>query len=281
MGLLHIGSVQYAYIEQNLFNGQRTVVSIMCMLTGSAPPLLDHMQGQATQASLLRDVPKPFCHVFDLTKRLVLPSRTAIEFIPIQQQTSQKSPFAAVIQTISERLSTAKFDEMHRLIIPNLLSPASYPPHASDPRHILQFLHSIRSLLRLYPVQLTAIMSLSATLFPRTTGLVRWMEHLSDGVIELVPFPHSIDTGPSLTTSGAATSQEEKPQGMVKIHRLPVFHERGGGNVGGAGIGDDLAFTVSRRKFMIKPFSLPPIEGDTEAQKGEVEGGNPKLNVDF
>ena len=103
------------------------------------------------------------------------------------------------------------------------------------------------------------------------------MEHLSDGVIELVPFPHSIHTGPSLTTSGAATSQEEKPQGMVKIHRLPVFHERGGG----AGVGDDLAFTVSRRRFVIKPFSLPPVEGDVEAQKGEVENGKAKLNIDF
>ena len=107
------------------------------------------------------------------------------------------------------------------------------------------------------------------------------MEHLSDGVIELVPFPHSIDTGPSLSASGAATSQEERPQGMVKIHSLPVFHERGGGGAGGAGVGDDLAFTVNRRRFLIKPFSLPPVEGDTEAQKGEVESGKAKLNVDF
>ena len=126
------------------------------------------------------------------------------------------------------------------------------------------------------------MISLPLTLYPRSTGLVRWMELLSDGVIELASFPHTIDTGPSLTRSGAATAQEEKPQGMIKIHCLPVFHERGGGGVGGAGVGDDLAFTVSRRRFVIKPFSLPPVEGDAEAQKGEVEGGKAtKVDIDF
>jgi elongator complex protein 4 len=35
----------------------------------------------------------------------------------------------------------------------------------------------------------------------------------------------------------------------------------------GNSIGEDLAFTVSRRKFVIKPFSLPPLEGDQEARK--------------
>lgn len=101
------------------------------------------------------------------------------------------------------------------------------------------------------------------------------MERLSDGVIEFVPFPHSLDTGPVLTTSGAATREEEKPQGLVRVHCLPVVGERGGGGMGAGG--DDLAFTVSRRRFVIAPFSLPPVEGDGEAQRGEVEGGKGKV----
>jgi elongator complex protein 4 len=125
------------------------------------------------------------------------------------------------------------------------------------------------------------MVSLPITLYPRETGLTRWMELLSDGVLELLPFPHSIDSGPSLATSGAATSQEEKPQGMARIHRLPAFHERGGGMPGITGVGDDLAFTVTRRRFMIKPFSLPPIEGDTDAQRGEVEGKPAKAQLEF
>jgi len=114
------------------------------------------------------------------------------------------------------------------------------------------------------------------TIYPRSTGLTRWIELLSDGVLELAPFPHSIDAGPSTTTSGAATAQEEKPQGLVRVHRLPVVWEKGGG-----GGGDDLAFTVSRRRFVIKPFSLPPVEGDTEVQRGEGMGRPTKVDVEF
>lgn len=98
------------------------------------------------------------------------------------------------------------------------------------------------------------------------------MELLCDGVVELTPFPHLMDSTSALASSGAATAHEEPPQGMFHIHRLPVYHERGGGGGGQSGLGEDLAFTVSRKKFTIKPFSLPPVEGDTEAQQGNVDG---------
>ena len=55
---------------------------------------------------------------------------------------------------------------------------------------------------------------------------------------------------------------------MLKIHRLPVFHEKGGGGGGNSGLSKDLVFTVSQQKFVIKPFSLPPVEGDTDIQQG-------------
>ncbi|GAB7346938.1 hypothetical protein MBLNU459_g2001t2 [Dothideomycetes sp. NU459] len=60
--------------------------------------------------------------------------------------------------------------------------------------------------------------------------------------------------------------------------------DRGGGGTG-SGVGDDLAFTVSRRKFVIKPFSLPPMEGDVEAQQGQAEAGvvgkATKVDIEF
>lgn len=102
------------------------------------------------------------------------------------------------------------------------------------------------------------------------------MEIMSDGVIELCPFPHSSD---ALATSGAATSHEEPPQGMLKTHRLPVLHERGGGN--DQNIGQDWAFTLSRKKFEIKPFSLPPAEGDKEAQESAPGGMPKKSDLEF
>lgn len=172
---------------------------------------------------------------------------------------------------------------IHRVVVPSLLSPALYPSESSRPEHILQFLHALRALLRKYPAQLTAMISLPLTLYPRSTGLVRWMELLSDGVLELAPFPSSAVA--TKTAPGAAP--EEPPQGMLKIHRLPIFHEKGGGGGEASGFGDDLAFTLSRRKgLMIKPYSLPPVEGDAEAQQGAADHGHDhgkatKVDIEF
>lgn len=104
------------------------------------------------------------------------------------------------------------------------------------------------------------------------------MEILSDGVLELAPFPSTYNAGPSPTSSGAATSQEEQPHGMVNVHKLPVFHEKGGA---GGLAGDDLAFTVSRKRFAIRPFSLPPVDGDSDTQHGEEAVGGTKADIDF
>ena len=116
------------------------------------------------------------------------------------------------------------------------------------------------------------MLTLPLSLHPRTTGLVRWIEHLSDGVLELVPFPHSIELEPV-----GKGGDLERPQGMAKVHKLPVVTEKGGGGGGG----DELAFSLSRRRFVIKKFSLPPVEGDQEAQRGEVDGGKVKVDVEF
>ena len=107
------------------------------------------------------------------------------------------------------------------------------------------------------------------------------MEILTDGVLELAPFPHAIETGPLKTTASAASAHEETPQGMVKVHRLPIFHEKGGGGGGNGEISNDFVFTVSRRRFAIKPFSLPPVDGDTEAQRDDGAAKATKPGIDF
>ncbi|KAI4142162.1 MAG: hypothetical protein LQ340_007424, partial [Diploschistes diacapsis] len=228
--------------------------------------------GNTLQSSTEDSRPVAFCHTFDLTKRLALPSPNSITYVPLGPPSDPtSSPFSKIVPTLIQHLASTPSQTIHRLLLPILLSPALYPPSASHPHTLLPFLHSLRALLRRFPTRLTVLLALPLSLYPRSTGLTRWIELLSDGVVELVPFPHTVDAGPPLTAGGAATKEEERPQGMVRVHRLPVFHEKGGG--GGTGVGDDLAFTVSRRKFVIKPFSLPPIEGDTEAQRGATEEG--------
>ncbi|KAJ5086488.1 hypothetical protein NUU61_007795 [Penicillium alfredii] len=216
-----------------------------------------------------------FCHAFDLTKRLAHPSITNMSFIPLAP--SKESPFHSVLKRLQTAISSSAPNTIHRIVIPSLLNPTMYPPDICQPEHVLQFFHSLKALMSAHATRATAMITFPLSLFPRSSGLVRWVELLSDGVIELCPFPHSAD---ALGTSGAATSQEEPPQGMLKAHRLPVLHERGGGS--DQNVGQDWAFILSRRRFEIKPFSLPPAEGDKEAQDAPAPNGMPnKSDLEF
>lgn len=202
-----------------------------------------------------------FCHTFDLARRLTLPVGTAINYIPLPHTSG--SPFPEILKNLQKQIESSPPQSIHRLVVPSIISPALYPPSAAQPQAILQFFHALRALLRKYPTRLSAIITIPLTLFPRTSGVVRWMEILADGVFELSPFPYSHLE--SLATSAGTTKDEERPQGMFAVHKLPVFHERGGGG-STEGLGEDLAFTLSRRKFVVAKFSLPPLEGDREAQ---------------
>lgn len=184
---------------------------------------------------------------------------------------SKESPFPAILKRLQVSIASSSATTIHRIVIPSLLNPTMYPPESCHPENVLQFLHALKALMSVHTNRVTAMITFPLSLYPRSSGLVRWIELLSDGVIELCPFPHSAD---AMATSGAATSQEEPPQGMLKTHRLPVLHERGGGS--DQNVGQDWAFILSRRRFEIKPFSLPPAEGDTEAQDSAAQGGMPK-----
>ena len=220
--------------------------------------------------------PPIFCHSFDLTKRLTFPAG-AVHTTPIPASSPSTSPFASVLQSLQQALATTPPHTIHRIVVPGLLSPTTYPPHASSPRHVLQFLHGLRGLLRAHPQRGTALLSLPLALHPRAAGLTRWIELLSDGVVELAPFAHELDPGP-----GAGAAGEEKPQGVVRVHRVPVVGERGGGGGEGAGAVDDLAFTVTRKRFRIEPWRLPPVEGEGEGEKGGEGGGKvTAADVDF
>ena len=226
----------------------------------------------------------PFCHTFDLAKRLEIPTNAFIDHLPIDTSSEHQSPFGSALETLLSRLQSSPADSIHRFVVPTILSPALYPPHACLPQNVVSFCHGLRALLRRFPRKLTALITLPLELYPRKLAVVRWIELLSDGVLELTPFPHISQAQVATSMSGAANAQDSPPQGIVKVHTLPVFHERGGGGGGLNDLGDDLTFTLSRRKFVIKPYSLPPAEGDSEAQQSNanVASGKPsKEEMEF
>ncbi|TQS33723.1 hypothetical protein Golomagni_05921 [Golovinomyces magnicellulatus] len=219
-----------------------------------------------------------FCHDFDLSRRLNLSSHLNIKFVPIlsipncKQLINSESPFFSFLGHLISELETSSSTTVHRVVVPNLLSPIFYRSEFSDSKKILQFLHTLRALLRQYPNQLTVMISLPLMLYPRSTGITRWMEILSDGVIELTPLP---------PIPNPVNLPEDAPQGILKIHKLPVFHEKGGEEAtsGSSRFGDDLGFTLNRRKgLVIKPFSLPPIGAEEEAVKNTSENKNGKFS---
>ncbi|OAG44813.1 hypothetical protein AYO21_00774 [Fonsecaea monophora] len=248
---------------------------------GAGAPARERLQPTAGQPGLdgvsAQGPPASFCHTFDLTKRLVHPASSKLDFIQLGTNPTH-SPFAPVLDRLNASVMNSAPETVHRIVIPSLLSPALYPPWSSQPQNILQFLHSLRALFAAHPGRLTAVMSLPLSLYPRSSGLVRWIELLNDGVFELSPFPHSAegDAAPARGPSGIA---EEPPQGLLQVHRLPMLHDRG------SGLGtfeSDWTFTLSRRKFTIKPFNLPPVEGDTGAQQaaGQEQKGK-KADMEF
>lgn len=238
-------------------------------LTVSPAPIIDRAQ-QAQSGVTTPEA--PFCHNFDLTKRLVIPQDARIIHIAVN---SGPDPFKDILKRLEQSLQNSSAESIHRLVIPSILSPALYPSHASQPENIIRFLRSLRTLLKQHPTKLTAMLTLPLELYPRPSALIRWAETLTDAVIELTPFPHLMDDSTTTTTSTDPKTTDDQPQGMLNVHKLPIISERGEGGAGPANsIGADLAFTVSRRRFAIEPFSLPPVEGEREAQgEGPKVGG--------
>jgi elongator complex protein 4 len=82
----------------------------------------------------------------------------------------------------------------------------------------------------------------------------------------LHPFPHSYSV--ESADSDAKARDEEKMQGLIRVHKLPILSERGLS----VGSSEDMAFAVGRRRFVVRPFYLPPLEGE-ESRAERVESG--------
>ncbi|KAI1352406.1 Elongator complex protein 4 [Xylaria sp. FL0043] len=246
---------------------------------GSASAARDR-EAQRAQSASSSGATAPFCHSFDLAKRLS-PGDVKGQIVFHQSMifskpgAQQMSPFKLFIRDLSSKLAHSTPSSVHRVIVPNLLSPTMYSSSSSLPQEVLQFLHALRALLRRYPKNLTVLLTLPLSLYPRTTGLTRWMELLCDGALEFIPLQStSIHKPPP--SSKKDGNDDEKVQGLIKVHSLPIFHEKGGGSHSAL---DDQSFSLSRSKgLIIKPFYLPPADSDENEHKS---GDSAKPSMDF
>jgi len=91
------------------------------------------------------------------------------------------------------------------------------------------------------------------------------MELLCDGVMELIPL-----LGVPASSASAASGEKagDSAQGLLHVHTLPIFHEKGGGGAEGNDFRENLSFSLSSSKgLVIKPYSLPPLEGGDHKEK--------------
>ena len=214
-----------------------------------------------------------FCHSFDLSKRLATSSckgslqPTPTTGPPTLGPQSSSSPFKMIMKHLRARLESSGSTTIHRLVVPSLLSPSLYAAGCSRPSEVLQFLHGLRALLRQYSSQLTALITIPTSLFPRSSGLVRWIELLSDGVVELIPLP-ATPAAAAPSSSSKKDGRAETPQGFLKVHSLPIYHEKGGGGAETGHFRENLSFSLSATKgLVIKPYSLPPMEEEEQKEK--------------
>ncbi|KAB5540491.1 PAXNEB protein-domain-containing protein [Coniochaeta sp. 2T2.1] len=215
-----------------------------------------------------------YCHSFDLSKRLApgdikgtLQSYPSMDprAMSLDAPPNPGSYLTAFVKTVQGRITAAGPSAIHRIVVPSLLSPTLFPPIACQPGEVLRFLHSLRALLRQFSIQVTAIVTLPISLFPRSNGLTRWIELLSDGVIELIPLPANPGAPPP---SSSDSKSEDKCQGLLRVHSLPIYHEKGGGGAENNHFREDLTFSLSASKGMvIKPFSLPPLGEEGHPEK--------------
>ncbi|KAL2200626.1 Elongator complex protein 4 [Corynascus similis CBS 632.67] len=234
-----------------------------------------------------------FCHSFDLSKRLppsackgsLHPTPSTCPPMFDQPSPLPNSPFKTIIKHLQAKLSSSPPSDIHRIVIPSILLPSLYSPQCAQPSEVLQFLHGLRSLLRQYPTQATAIITLPTSLYPRSSGLVRWIELLCDGVIELIPLPANPGAPPPPASSSGSKSGSESdktdqiPQGLLSVHTLPVYHEKGGGGAGASSFRETLSFSLSAsRGLVIRPYSLPPMEEEEKKDPGPSKG---KEEIEF
>lgn len=218
-----------------------------------------------------------FCHTFNLTKRLestVIKGQFYASPINPLSGSLLQSPLKTFLGKVLSILDSTPPTSLHRILVPSLLSPTLYGPSACQPSEVLQFLHALRALLRRYSTRLTAFVTVPISLFPRSTGLIRWAELLSDGVLELVPLQQETHTVKNL-------KNEDKAQGLLKVHSLPIFHEKGGG-MDESWRREDLSFRLSASTgLIITPYSLPPIDEDETPTAETKKADESKKSLEF
>jgi elongator complex protein 4 len=182
-----------------------------------------------------------FCHTFDISEQMPLPSKTQVIFSP--PPASQGDPYQPILSSLVSLLQPIPKmtpTTPTRIVLPDFLNPLVYGPAATNPAVLLKFLHSLLAIISSCTYA-SLVLSMSTSFYTRRQPLTSWIEHLCTHVIQLRPLPRP----------PAGTKQ---PQGLVNVHKGGLMLE-------------EMAYRVGRRGLVLEEWSLPPLEDETPRVK--------------
>ncbi|KAK9243461.1 Elongator complex protein 4 [Lipomyces tetrasporus] len=197
-----------------------------------------------------------YCRTWNITTRLLPPPK--LHYI-------EPTSYSDIISRLNTIVTSTDPDKIVRVLVPNFLSPTVYVPATSfQPAQVLEFLMSLRALLRVYQTRLSALITLSSGLFDEPgTGnsvLLPWIESEVDGVIKIIPTP------PPHSENGNSAN---KYQGFVDVLKVPIVSERGGMFVRQM----EYVFKVGKTGVNIEKWGIPVMidEKSDEKKKDELD----------
>ena len=218
-----------------------------------------------------------FCQKFDLSKRLKSADIKG-SFEGHSLRTPSGASLDSFVSRLMHELELAPSGTVHRVVIPNLLTPGIYAADDCHPCAVLGFLTRIRAILRRYPDRIAVMISFPIALFSRQGGLTRWIELLADTVLELRPQSQKGITHSSEPARGSAGS-DSIPQGFLVVHKLAIYQELGISSKAANAALDSFSFRISASAGMnIYPFSLPPADNDSNT---DAKGGASGVDLAF
>ncbi|SCU94745.1 LANO_0E07954g1_1 [Lachancea nothofagi CBS 11611] len=230
-------------------------------------------KGNQKQNSDLDTFPN-YSHTFDITSRLV-PAPTSAELTLI-------SPVQTLSMVLAQLKAVFKKHERKviRVVIPNLLHPAMYPPKYSQLSELLPLLHGIRSIIKENGDRAVLLSTLSSDLYSNSgCQVLPMVENMFDSVISLEPFPQEM----SQFLERVYKSQPNKIQhGLVHVFKLPLLSDRGEMHV----MRSEYAFRNGKKKFEIEPWGIPVDDSETSESNSTADPpsgqqGQTSVSIDF
>ncbi|RUS21564.1 Elongator complex protein 4 [Endogone sp. FLAS-F59071] len=245
----------------------------------AAPPSLQSKQSAAaallstTPTPQSQTQPAPFCHTYDLTKRIPASAidTASVSLIEIPNEFDEEyikgqDDYALLLERIRAVVEEGGFSSLTptppsgernalRIGIHAIASPSWQIRNSHD---LFRFFHALRGLLRFSFA--AAVITIPAYLYvgeDATAGHIRRVEHMCDAVVEVESFASS--------PTASSASYAHNYHGLFRVYKLPALNSLLPSStklsVLSAGGSNDLAFRLRRKRFAIETFHLPPEGG--------------------